>query len=298
MHGMSPMQLEIKDLRLVRTIIETGNLTKAAALLNISQPALSRQLSDLEDRVGAKLFLRQPKRMTPTAIGREVQTLAADILARVEKTEKDISTRLEGGAGELMLAVHCMPIFACLPDVLRIHQQRFPNVKVNTTATVDFETDLQQAHCDLAVTMHYSEKKGIVFDRLFADEIVVIAAADNPVAPDGSIHLSDFAAADYCSIVSKAIDPFYAMLQEAGIEPGSATVIGEVNTLMNIVSAGTTLAVMPFFAARAMLASGRLKACRIKDHPMQVTWYMASLPDHPLPAYARELISIIREFMD
>ena len=295
--AMSLMNLEIKDLRLVGMIAATGNLTKAASLLNISQPALSRQLSDLEERVGAKIFVRQPKSMTPTVIGQDILALADDILDRVEKTEKEITARLEGGSGELTLAIECMPIFACLPAVLKIHQQLFPNVKVNTIGTVDFDVDLRQTHSDLAVTMRCSEKKGIVFERLFEDEIVVIAATDNLIAMDGSISLSDFAAADYCSIVSKANDPFYAVLQKAGIEPLSVTVIGEVNTLMNIVSASATLAVMPFFAARAMLADGRLKACRIKDHPLKATWYMAHLQDHPLPAYAKGLIKIIREFM-
>lgn len=56
-------QLEVKHLKLIQAITETENLTRAAARLMISQPALSRQLLDIEDRLGTSLFHRSRKRM-------------------------------------------------------------------------------------------------------------------------------------------------------------------------------------------------------------------------------------------
>lgn len=294
---MSLMNLDIKDLRLVKMIAETGNLTRAAARLNVSQPALSRQLLDLEERVSARIFERSPKGMQATAIGQDLLKLAAELLERIDQTESAITGKLTGDAGQLSLAIHCMPIFACLPEVLKLYQERYPSVKLTVRSTLDFEADLKQDSCDLAITMHNDARKGLVFERLFGDEVVIIASPDNPLAAKDCIALADFATADYVSFLIKQHDPLYALLQASGIEPRSYTMLGEINSLMNMVSTSSALAFMPVFAARAMLSSGRLKACRIKDRPLNATWHMAHRQDRPLPAYSKGLIKIIRDLM-
>ena len=291
------MDLEIKDLRLVKMIAATGNLTRAAERLNVSQPALSRQLADLEERVGARIFERQPKGMQATAIGQDLLMLADGLLERVDQTETAIAAKLTSDAGQLNLAIHCMPIFACLPEVLKLYQERYPNVKLTVRSTLNFEADLRQDSCDLAIIMHNDEKKGLAIERLSSDEVVIIAAPDNPLAARDSLELADFATTDYVSFLIKQDDPLYALLQASGVEPRSYTMLGEINSLMHMVSTGAGLAFMPVFAARAMLESGKLKACRLQDRPLNATWFMAHRQDRPLPTYSKGLIRIIRELM-
>ncbi len=108
------MELELRDLRMVRMIVEAGNLTKAASRLNISQPALSRQLLDLEARLGASLFQRQPRSMILTDIGREVLKVADEVIERIGQTERTIARRLDGHCGELKFGVHCIFSFSCV----------------------------------------------------------------------------------------------------------------------------------------------------------------------------------------
>ncbi|OPZ59171.1 MAG: HTH-type transcriptional regulator CynR [Deltaproteobacteria bacterium ADurb.Bin510] len=294
---MGVMNLDVKDLRLVKMIAETGNLTKAAGRLNVSQPALSRQLFDLEERVGARLFERNPKGMQATATGQDLLELAGELLERVEATENAITSKLNCGSGQLNLAIHCMPIFACLPEVLKLYHAHYPNVRLTAQSTTDFDDDLKQNRCDLVITMHNEAKKGLVFEPLFSDEVVIIAAPDNPLTSGDYLALKDMSKANYASWIGKECDPICAMLKASNISPLSCTVMGEVNSLMHMVSTSSALAFLPRFTAREMLASGKLKACRLQDRPMNATWYMAHRQDRPLPIYAKGLIKIIREAM-
>jgi len=81
---------ELRDFRMVKAISDAGNLTRAAKSLHVSQPALSRQLLDLEDRIGSAVFKRSPRKMLLTPIGQEILESAIEVLTAVENTEKSI----------------------------------------------------------------------------------------------------------------------------------------------------------------------------------------------------------------
>lgn len=79
---------EVRDLRMVRAIHEHGSLVRAARVLGIAQPALTRQLAALEARLRGPLFERSPRGVTTTDLGRAVLTDAADILDRLERLDR------------------------------------------------------------------------------------------------------------------------------------------------------------------------------------------------------------------
>src|SRR5438045_9224266 len=84
------MDLEIKHLRLVSAIARTGSVTRAGDVLNLSQSALSHQLRDIEDRLGAALFHRVGKRMVLTPAGDTLLGAAQQVLDLVGRTENEL----------------------------------------------------------------------------------------------------------------------------------------------------------------------------------------------------------------
>jgi Bacterial regulatory helix-turn-helix protein, lysR family len=80
-HSSTPsaIRLERADLGLVLAVAEAGGVTRAGTRLHLSQSALSRRLLDLEGRVGAPLFRRAGRRMTPTALGEEICRRAVEV---------------------------------------------------------------------------------------------------------------------------------------------------------------------------------------------------------------------------
>ena len=87
--------LEVRHLLLVQSVAETGSLTKASALLNLTQSALSHQLLDLEERLGTKLFHRISKRMVLTAAGERVLTSATRVIEDLRHAEEEVRLLVE-----------------------------------------------------------------------------------------------------------------------------------------------------------------------------------------------------------
>lgn len=290
------MDIELKDLRMVRMIAETGNLTKAAERLNISQSALSRQLLDLEDRVGVNLFERLPRQMRLTDVGMELLNIADEILNKIDQTEQNIVKRRDGQAGELKVGVHCRSVFAWLPEVLKEFQTRFPDVGISVIGTDDYMRDFNQGKIDLVIShdVHDASQKGLAYEPLFEQRIVVIMAPDHPLAGQ-ELTLADFGRNDYFSVLAKCDDPFYNnYLKPAGIEPTSFTAINHGETMLDLLTASRGLALLPELLVKGLIADGKLAMTVIKDAPITSAWLMGHKDNQPLSLAASAFIDIIR----
>ena len=291
---------EIRDLRMVRMIVEAGNLTSAADRLNISQSALSRQLLDLEARLGDSLFIRQPRKMVLTDLGREILALADEILPKLNWVEMNLASRQRAG-GELKLGVQCRSCFVWIPQVLSSFHERFPQVSVSIIGTDDYVRDFDQNRIELVITHEHHDvvRKGFVYDHLYTDEMVFFMAVDHPMAAKPLLKLSDFSQVDYFSAVDKAVDPFYHFfLRPAGIEPRSFTTITQGQSLMTFASAGHGLAILPRFVVKEMVDSGKLTTAAVEGvSPVASRWFITYRENQELSETAQAFIGMVREFM-
>src|SRR5512134_4034418 len=82
--------LEVRHLKLVRAIVGEGGVTRAAARLHLSQPAVSRQLADVEARLGTPLFSRVGRRLLPTAATERLLRAAETVLGELARAEEDV----------------------------------------------------------------------------------------------------------------------------------------------------------------------------------------------------------------
>src|ERR1700739_1931903 len=103
------MHLEIRHLRLVTAIAETGSVTLAGNRLHLTQSALSHQLRDAEEQLGVPLFERRDRRMALTAAGERLLQSARTILDELARAEKEIQEGNGNGAakGGLGLSTEC-----------------------------------------------------------------------------------------------------------------------------------------------------------------------------------------------
>ena len=113
------MILDVRHLRLVAAVVDTGSVTAAAKVLHLSQPALSHQLRDVEERLGTELFQRQGRRMLLTGPGKRVLEAARKVVAEVEAAEAEVSQLARPSQGLLRLATECYTAYHWLPGVLR-----------------------------------------------------------------------------------------------------------------------------------------------------------------------------------
>ena len=87
--------MEIRVLRYFLTVVREESITKAADVLHITQPTLSRQIAQMEEELGIKLFDRSARRITLTNEGILLRRRAEEILELVDKTEKELLSRMK-----------------------------------------------------------------------------------------------------------------------------------------------------------------------------------------------------------
>lgn len=111
--------LQLRDLRLILAIEQTRQLGLAALRLGLAQPAASRLLASIEERIGAPLFHRRPKGMEPTTIGEVVARHALDLLGGVERALDEVAAVRAGRAGSVRVGAVTGGAVALLVPAIR-----------------------------------------------------------------------------------------------------------------------------------------------------------------------------------
>lgn len=123
--------MELRHLRYFVTVAEELNVRRAAQHLHISQPPLSRQIHDLEDELGVKLFDRRKQKLTLTKAGEAFSKEAKQILSHAQRAAQLAKAASRGEAGQLSMAI-LPPIGGMfLPPVIRAFRKRYPLVDLN-----------------------------------------------------------------------------------------------------------------------------------------------------------------------
>jgi LysR family transcriptional regulator for metE and metH len=189
------MYLEVRHLKLIETVAKEGGLTKAANRLHVTQSALSHQLRDIEDKLGAPLFLRLNKRMLLTQAGERLLSAAPSVLEELRRAEEDIRQIALNRDGILRISTECYTCYHWLPAVLKPFNREFPRVEVRIIAEATRRPveALLDGKLDIAITSTTIRNQKLIFKPLFKDEIVVIMSPDHPFAVRSFINAKDFA---------------------------------------------------------------------------------------------------------
>jgi len=220
--GWQMMQVEIKHLKLLQTIAETENLTRAARRLHVSQPALSRQLLDIEARLGTRLFYRSKKRMVLTPEGLRLLQTADVILDELRTAELDISKIVNGETGTLHIGVSCLFCFQWLPAVVAEFQRHYPKVDLAISTCRDLHGDLDANIFDMVVTAQPLAAGKVAAVELFRDEMVAVMAPDHPLSTRHYLTAADIAESKLIVSSHKPVDSDATHLRRCRNAPGRA----------------------------------------------------------------------------
>jgi LysR family transcriptional regulator for metE and metH len=176
--------LESRDLRLVRAIVDGGGVTGAGRVLHLSQSAVSHQLAELERRLGAPLFARVGRRMVATAVGERLVGASRPLLDELARLGAELVRPAGAARRTLRLATECYTCYHWLPPLLARFARVAPavDVKIAFDATRKPLPLLVEGHIDVALVSQPVSARGIVVAPLFADEMVVVAAAGHRLA--------------------------------------------------------------------------------------------------------------------
>ena len=120
--------MELRVLRYFLMVAREENITHAAQLLHVTQPTLSRQIQDLEEELGTKLFVRSNHRIILTPDGLLLRRRAQEIVDLADRTQKDFATREEELTGEVAIGSGETRSMSVLAEILSAFRQQHPKV--------------------------------------------------------------------------------------------------------------------------------------------------------------------------
>ena len=282
--------LEIRHIRIIKTIAETKNLTRAAKRLFITQPALSRQLIDIENRMKTSFFYRTKKRMIPTKAGEKVLETADTILDLMAELEVAISKMVHGETGELRVGVQCMFSYQWLPRVLKTIQKKFPKVKIHVSNSEAIIKDLQQKKFDVVITAFPFHHAHIECRTLMTDEVVAVAGPGHPLSGKLFLDLKDFNDIDLISLDGGFDRSFLKAHLPAGISLGNIMTIKQPEAIMELIKADMGVSLFPKWAVAPHARDNDLILVPITKQGYQLEWRAAFLNYTEKPLFLLELL--------
>ncbi|MGO1189778.1 HTH-type transcriptional regulator MetR [Vibrio casei] len=244
--------IEIKHLRTLSVLRDTGSLTATATTLHLTQSALSHQLKDLESRMGGKLFLRKTRPIKFTAEGAILLKVADEVLPKIARAENDIASLKEDVNGRLHMAIECHSCFQWLMPALREYQIAWPSVTLDFSSGFGFEPlpALVAGELDLVITSDIQPRSEIHYESLFDFEMRLVTATNHPLADKEFITPEDLASYTMLSypVQKQRLDVVKHFLQPAGVEPAKWKQADNTLMLVQMVSAGLGVAALPNWA--------------------------------------------------
>jgi len=194
-------RLKPRQLMLVSAIADEGNIHRAAQVLNVSQPAASKLLKDLEDVLGVPLFDRLPRGMRPTWYGETLVRHARIALASLREAGQDIDAIREGRLGEVRVGAIAGPALSLLPNALAIVAREQPDLRVQLQVdSSDLLIDnLLQGRLDIMVGRLFEQhdKSTLQYERLGDEPVCAVARPGHPLLGIGALRLAQLQTAQW-----------------------------------------------------------------------------------------------------
>lgn len=296
---MASSLLELRHLRTLVALSESGTISRAAQLLNVTQSALSHQLKALEDQYEASLFERKTNPVAFTAAGQRLLDLALQALPLVETAERDLARLAGNGTGKLRISVECHTCFDWLMPSMDALRERWPEVEQDIVS--GFQADpiglLHQDRADVAIVSDLDDAEpDMIFHPLFEFEMVALLPLNHPYLAKPHLEAGDFAGQALITypVPDEMLDLVRQVLKPAGIEPPRRTTELTVG-MLQLVASGRGFAALPLWAVNGYLERGYVARQRIGPDGLTARLY-AVVPKHLAHnAYLVDFVQVMRE---
>lgn len=241
--------LHIMDLVLLRSFVavaDAGAVTSAAERIGITQPALSRRITQLEEQLGVELLVRGRKGAQLTEIGRLVEVEALGLIARYDRMREMVAShqRLEGGT--VRIGGGATAVSFILPEAIAAFRSAHPQVRfhLREAGSSEIAQDVVAGQLELGVVTLPVRDHELLVTPLVNDRIVLVARRDHPLVGRRRIRVSDlsdqaFVAFEAGSALRQIID---SRLREAGVETDVVMELRSIPAILRMVATTGNLA--------------------------------------------------------
>lgn len=287
--------IELRHLKTLVALRDTGSLVEAADRLFLTQSALSHQLKDLEDRLECQLFVRKTKPPRFTSAGRRLLNLADEVMPMFKLAERDIARLAGGEAGRLHICIECHSCFQWLVPCMDKYRSNWPEVELDVTGGFNFAPlpALVRGDLDLVITSDPIELPGVSYVPLFRYEAMLAVNPQHRLAQRTLIEPSDLK--DEVLIMYPVerdrLDIFTRFLDPADVEPKEVRTAELTAMVVQLVASGRGVASLPNWSLTEYEPLNTVVAKSLGEHGLWATLYAAIREDQQDSPYMEDFLS-------
>lgn len=274
--------VEVHELEVFIAAAEFENFSAAARKLHLSQPAISFQIQALEQRLNVQLFQRTGRRIALTEAGRDLLPMAREMVSLSTRIEETMCAQQGVVKGQVTIGCSTSPGKYVLPHLIGAFRKHYPGVQfcveVMNRQTVEQKLLDKQIH--IGVMGLCSKTREIECWNLFADDLVLIVAAQHPWARRDKVEPGELGQADWVLREGGAAtrELVNAYLAEFGVLDEDFRVameLGSPEAVEEAVAAGHGVSIVSRIAVRRGLEMGTIKHVPVEGMSVQRQIYMA-----------------------
>ncbi|MGO9571821.1 MAG: LysR family transcriptional regulator [Desulfomonilaceae bacterium] len=243
--------MELRHLRYFVAVAEELHFGRAAKRVGIAQPPLSKQIQQLEDEIGVKLFQRTKRRVLLTPAGKTFLIEAGQVLDLSQRAIRSAQRAERGEIGRLVVSFVGSATYSFVPSALRSFRNQFPHVElVLRELTTDQQLDALRGKAVHAGFLRQPISDDALFiETLLQEPFMVALPSDHALASRTSISLDMLAREDFVMFSRQQGTTFYdqivSMCHQAGFSPNAVQEAVQIPTVLGLVSVGMGVSIVP-----------------------------------------------------
>jgi len=296
------LRMKLHDLGVLIAVVQAGSMGKAAAVLNTTQPAVSRSIAELERSIGVRLLVRSTRGVVPTEYGRALLDGGVAAFDDLPQAVKKIEFLADPTSGEIRIG--CTPILAATfaSAVVDRLSRRYPRIVFHfVTAYLEpLRRELSERNVDFLIVRRFdpAADERLDFEFLFDDAYVVAAGAQNRWVRRRRIELAELASESWTLPPPKSV--IWSIATEAfracGLDYPRTTVVADSPEVMiSLLATGRFVTIFPASVLRFPTMRPEIKILPVKLQMAQVQNVIVTLKNRAPSPVAQLFIDCARE---
>ena len=289
--------MTVTQLRTLLAVVREGSVTAAADQLVVTQPSVSSALAALARELGCELFERSGRGIRLTPSGAAFAPYAADVIGLLERGRQAAQEAADAAAHALQIIAVTTAAESFVPPLMRRFTDQHPEIEL-TLAVGNRDEVLERVlnhSVDVAILGKPPADDRLVADRLIDNEIVCIAAPDDPAVGQGRQEAVELAGRRWLlrEVGSGTRTLNEQFLTDRGLDPSTLT-LGSNGAIKQAARAGLGVSLISRAAVEGELASGWLGELKLKDGPAKRSWFVVRAAVGPVRAPVEMFIAFAR----
>jgi DNA-binding transcriptional LysR family regulator len=289
--------IDLDQLRIFQAVAQTRSFTRAAEIVHLTQPGISKHIRQMEEYYGVPLFDRLGRKVALTQAGEILFEATQEIMALAGAAEERIQELAGMRAGRLRLGASFPIGVYILPGVLAAFRKSYPDVELtlNISTSEEIEAEVLANKLDIGLVSGEVHDPRLLVKQFMTDELVVIAPHDHKWTAKGRVKAEELISETFIWAAPGA--GIRAVVEERLKAKGLALhrVIDFVNLegVKHAVEAGLGISIQPRMILQREMAAGSLKALRLADMDSEVAYLYVYRKKRHVSAAAKAFLELL-----